>query len=377
MATDKILVGEPRAKKVFFEHKNKLVAAHYVEIETGASDSRESEYFSYVISAKTGEILFKKNLTSHAADFNYRIYADEDGKPWDSPHGNVMPAPEGSDVDAYLTAPYLDAPMVALTHGAISTMDPWLADDATSTMGNNVTAYVDAIAPQGLTNGDYLAETTSSNTFDYKYDDSEAEYSVNNRKAAIVNLFLMNNYLHDDYYDHGFDEAAGNAQALNYDRGGVEGDALNVEVQDNSGFNNANMSTPADGGSPRMQMYLWETTQAVNGVDFGVTATSHASIGMLEDLGFAGFGPDVFEVSGDLVRLVDATDPINDGCEAATNAAELAGKIAIIDRGACNFTQKVKNAQDAGSIAVIVANNRDGDATITMGEVMILSLSQV
>ncbi|ACA88026.1 rhombosortase-dependent M36 family metallopeptidase [Shewanella woodyi] len=367
MATDKILVGEPRAKKVFFEHKNKLVAAHYVEIETGASDSRESEYFSYVISAKTGEILFKKNLTSHAADFNYRIYADEDGKPWDSPHGNVMPAPEGSDVDAYLTAPYLDAPMVALTHGPISTMDPWLADDATSTMGNNVTAYVDAIAPQGLTNGDYLAETTSSNTFDYKYDDSEAEYSVNNRKAAIVNLFLMNNYLHDDYYDHGFDEAAGNAQTLNYDRGGVEGDALNVEVQDNSGFNNANMSTPADGGSPRMQMYLWETTQAVNGVDFGVTATSHASIGMLEDLGFAGFGPDVFEVSGDLVRLVDATDPVNDGCEAATNAAELAGKIAIIDRGACNFTQKVKNAQDAGSIAVIIANNRDGDATITMG----------
>lgn len=366
-STDKMLIGEPRAKKVFFEYKNKLIAAHYVEIETGTVDSLESEYFSYVISVKTGEILFKKNLTSHAADFNYRIYADADGKPWDSPHGNVMPAPAGSDVDAYLTAPYLDASMVSLSHGPISTMDPWLADDATSTMGNNVTAYVDAIAPQGLTNGDYLAETTSSNTFDYQYDDSEAEYSVNNRKAAIVNLFLMNNYLHDDYYDHGFDEASGNAQALNYDRGGEEGDALNVEVQDNSGFNNANMSTPADGGSPRMQMYLWETTQAVNGVDFGVTATSHASIGMLADLGFAGFGPDVFEISGDLVRLVDDTAPINDGCEAATNGAALAGKIAIIDRGACNFTQKVKNAQDVGAIAVIVANNKDGDATITMG----------
>ncbi|RTR40718.1 GlyGly-CTERM sorting domain-containing protein [Shewanella canadensis] len=366
-STNKILVGEPRAKKVFFEHKNKLVAAHYVEIETSAIDSRESEYFSYVISAKTGEILFKKNLTSHADDFNYRVYADANGKPWDSPHGNVMPAPAGSDVDAYLTAPYLDAPLVTLSHGPISTMDPWLADDATSTMGNNVTAYVDAIAPQGLTNGDYLADTTSSNTFDYKYNDSEAEYSVNNRNAAIVNLFLMNNYLHDDYYGHGFDEASGNAQALNYGRGGEEGDAINAEVQDHSGFSNANMSTPADGGSPRMQMYLWETTQAVNGVDFGITATSHTSIGMLADLGFSGFGPDTFEVSGDLVRLIDDTAPVNDGCETTTNGAALAGKIAMIDRGACNFTQKVKNAQDAGAIAVIVANNKDGDATITMG----------
>ncbi|WOT05675.1 rhombosortase-dependent M36 family metallopeptidase [Shewanella youngdeokensis] len=367
LSKNTVLVSEPRAKKVFFEHKNKLIAAHYVEIETGEFDSHESEYFSYVIAAETGEILFKKNLTSHSAEFTYRIYADADGKPWDSPHGNVMPAPEGSDVDAYLTAPYLEAPLVSLSHGPISTMDPWLADDATTTMGNNVTAYVDAIAPQGFSNGDYLAETTSSYTFDYSYDESEAEYSVNNRKAAIVNLFLMNNYLHDDYYAHGFDEAAGNAQALNYDRGGVEGDALNVEVQDYQGFNNANMSTPADGSSPRMQMFLWETTQAVNGVDYGLTATSHGSLGLFENVGFSTFGPDIFDASGDLVRLIDDTDPINDGCEAPTNSADLVGKIAIIDRGVCNFTQKVINAQNAGAVAVVIANNKDGDEVISMG----------
>lgn len=366
-STSKIILGEPRAKKVFFEHKNKLVAAHYVEVESGDFDSRESTFFGYVISAETGEILFSKNLTSHAADFNYRIYADADGKPWDSPHGNVMPAPAGSDSDAYLTADYLDAPLVTLSHGSISTKDAWLADDATTTAGNNVTAYVDAIAPQGFTNGDYMAEVTSANTFDYKYNVAEAEYSVNNRKAAIVNLFHMNNYLHDDYYDHGFDEASGNAQALNYGRGGEEGDALNVEVQDNSGFDNANMSTPADGSSPRMQMFLWETTQAVNGVDFGVTATSHASIGLLANVRFSSFGPDVFSISGNLVRIEDGTDPIRDGCEEATNGAQLAGKIAIIDRGACNFTDKVKNAQDAGAIAVLVANNKDGDDPAPMG----------
>ncbi|MCI2284866.1 rhombosortase-dependent M36 family metallopeptidase [Colwellia sp. MSW7] len=363
----KIILGEPRAKKVFFEHKNELVAAHYVEVETGDFDSRNSEYYGYVVSAKTGEILFKKNLTSHAADFNYRIYADANGKPWDSPHGNVMPAATGSDSEAYLTAAYLDAPLVTLTHGPISTKDAWLADDATTTEGNNVTAYVDAVAPQGFTNGDYVAEVTTANTFDYKYNDAEPEYSVNNRKAAIVNLFLMNNYLHDDYYDHGFDEASGNAQALNYGRGGVEGDALNVEVQDNSGFDNANMSTPADGSSPRMQMYLWETTQAVNGVDYGVTATSHASIGLLEHVQISSFGADIYAISAELVRLEDGTDPTHDGCEEAINIADLVGKIAIIDRGSCNFTDKVKNAQEAGAIAVLVANNKDGDDPAPMG----------
>jgi hypothetical protein len=366
-STDKVLLGEPRAKKVFFEHKNKLVAAHYVEMEVGELDSNDSEYYGYVVSVQTGEVLFKKNLTSHAADFNYRIYADADGKPWDSPHGDVMPAPAGSDVEAYLTADYLDAPLVTLSHGSISKMDAWLADDATSTSGNNVTAYVDAVAPQGFTNGDYMAETTSANTFDYKYDDSEAEYSVNNRKAAIVNLFYMNNYLHDDYYDHGFDEASGNAQALNYGRGGVEGDALNVEVQDNSGFNNANMSTPADGYSPRMQMYLWETTQAENGVDYGITATSHASVGLLSNVQLSNFGADVFDISGDLVRIEDGVAPIRDGCEDAVNGSDLSGKIAIIDRGACNFTLKVKIAQDNGAIAVLVANNKDGDDPAPMG----------
>ncbi len=367
LSESKRIVGEPRAKQVFFEHKNVLVPAHYVEIEISSMDTVESEYFSYIVSTKTGEILFKNNLKSHAEDFNYRVYADEDGKPWDSPHGNVVPAAVGSEEDAYLTAEYLTAPMITQGYGPISTMDPWLADDATTTSGNNVTAYVDTLPPQGLTDGDYMAEITSANTFDYSYDDSLPEYSVNNRKAAIVNLFYLNNYLHDDYYDHGFDEASGNAQTLNYGRGGEEGDSLNVEVQDNSGFNNANMSTPADGSSPRMQMYLYDTTPFINGEDYGVNITSHTDIGFLSTIQVSSFGAENFSVAGDVVRIDDSTDVITDGCEAATNAADLAGKIAIIDRGSCNFTDKVKNAQDAGAIAVLIANNTDDGTPAPMG----------
>ncbi|XQW84811.1 rhombosortase-dependent M36 family metallopeptidase [Thalassotalea piscium] len=361
----KSLLGQPRAKKVFFESKGKLQAAYYVEIETSIEDSVESDYYSYVISADSGKVLFKHNLASHAEDFNYRIYADQETKkPWDGPHGNVIPAVSADTPDA--TA-YLPAPLISLTSGPISTNDAWLADDATTTDGNNVKAYVDAVAPDGFTTGDIIADVTSANTFDYSYDTSLTENSIHNRKAATVNLFYLNNYLHDDFYDHGFDEASGNAQNVNYGRGGVEGDAINAEVQDNSGFSNANMSTPADGASPRMQMYLFDSKDAKNGTDYGVTITSHDDIGLIDITQRSSFGQGQFNVTGDIVRIDDATDTVTDGCEAADNSAELAGKIAIIDRGACAFTDKVKNAQDAGAIAVLIANNTNDGTPAPMG----------
>lgn len=366
-AKTKILLGEPRAKKVFFEHKNTLVPAFYVEIEVGEIDTNNSDYFAYVVSVETETVFYKKNLKNHATDFNYRVYANQNGQPWDSPHGNVVPAPVNSDPQAYSTANYFNAPLVTLSHGAISTMDPWLEDNAQTTSGNNVNAYIDAIAPQGFSNGDFRAEVTSTNTFDYVYDESQADNSTNNRKAAIVNLFFVNNFLHDDFYDHGFDEASGNAQNQNYNRGGLEGDALNVEVQDYSGFDNANMSTPADGFSPRMQMFLWNTDTIKNGLDYGVTVTSHSDIGLLNNVQFASFGAETFDLSGRLVRIEDISEPIRDGCDELVNSEQLTGNIAIVDRGDCNFTVKVKLAQDAGAIAVLVANNRDGNQPSPMG----------
>ena len=58
-------------------------------------------------------------------------------------------------------------------------------------------------------------------------------------------------------YRHGFDEAAGNFQINNFGNGGLGNDPVNAEAQDGSGTDNANFATPADGSSPRMQMYLW------------------------------------------------------------------------------------------------------------------------
>ncbi|WP_133407807.1 rhombosortase-dependent M36 family metallopeptidase [Parashewanella tropica] len=360
------LKGEPRAKKVFFEANGTLIPAHYVEVETNHVDSVDSEYMSFVIDNK-GKVLFKNNLISHASKFNYRAYLDADGKPWDSPHGNVIPAKPDSKPTDFITAKYLDAPLVELAHGPIKTNDPWLAEGATKVFGNNVRSYADVVAPDGFTNGDYTVEVTSANTFDYPYDTDSPEYSRKNREAAIVNLFVVNNYLHDDFYNHGFDEKAGNAQEVNYGRGGEEGDPLLVEVQDSSGFNNANMRTPADGHSPRMQMYLWDKA-AVKGEDYGAYIKDDDKETLIQSVTLSALGPSAYEkVTAKLVRAEDAVETKNDGCTALTNADAIKGNIAIIDRGACNFVLKIEHAQAAGAIAVIVANNKDGDATLRMG----------
>ncbi|MEI8618589.1 M36 family metallopeptidase [Pseudoalteromonas sp. B193] len=261
----------------------------------------------------------------------------------ESPHGDVIPADGPGQVDE---TEILDAPIVSLSYySKLSTMDPWLADDATTTSGNNVFAYADVIAPQDFSEGDFTAETTADFTFDYPYQVDEVANSYANRKAAIVNLFYMNNFLHDFFYDHGFDETSNVAQVSNFGRGGVEGDPIEAQAQDNSGRNNANMSTPADGASPRMQMYLYNSKDATVGVDFGITVTSHDSLGLLASTKESGFGKYQFsDVAAEVVRLddgniVDSTS-INDGCEPAINAAELAGKIAIVDRGSCALRLK-------------------------------------
>jgi uncharacterized repeat protein (TIGR01451 family) len=101
--------------------------------------------------------------------------------------------------------------------------------------------------------------------------------------------------------------------------------------------------------------------------------------------GTAAFGsaPPSGGVSGAVVIGLDPSDaagPLTtDGCSPLTNAAAVAGNIALVDRGTCGFAVKVKNAQDAGAIAAIVANSAAGafgnmggaDPTVIIPSVMV------
>jgi hypothetical protein len=75
-------------------------------------------------------------------------------------------------------------------------------------------------------------------------------------------------------------------------------------------------------------------------------------------LGTASFGPPLASpgVTGDVTLADDGVAPGSDACTAIP-AGSLAGRIALVDRGTCTFVVKAKNAQDAGAVAVIVADN--------------------
>jgi hypothetical protein len=72
-------------------------------------------------------------------------------------------------------------------------------------------------------------------------------------------------------------------------------------------------------------------------------------------------------ISGTLVLVDDAVAPATDACEPIVNGASLAGNIAYIDRGSCNFDSKSLMAQQAGAIAVIIANNVTGGVVFMTG----------
>ncbi|MBL0692030.1 myxosortase-dependent M36 family metallopeptidase [Comamonas sp. JC664] len=356
-----------RVKQVYFPLPTKLVPAYYVELFTGRADSRNSDYFAYVISATDGQLLMRNDLTAHA-EFSYRVWADTTPPytPHDGPHGNVgTPHPVGTP-NGYVS-PYVPSTLITLQNVPFSQNDPWLPDGATVTRGNNVDAYADLVFPDGYNTGDRRPEVTAPGVFDRSIDFG-IQPNANNEQidAATTSLFYLNNWLHDWYYDAGFDEASGNAQASNFGRGGLGNDVLLAQAQDHEGTDNANMRTPADGASPRMQMFLFSGAR-----NSAVTANAPAEVAGDYQGGISTtFGPQTFNVTGNVVAALDEANtngPTDrDGCTALTNAAEVAGNIAVIDRGSCDFTIKVTNAQNAGAIGVIIHDNVAGP-TIDMG----------
>src|SRR5262249_6841309 len=233
----------------------------------------------------------------------------------------------------------------------------WLSGSQTTHNigGNNVHAYLDTDAnnspdPGGtpVTNAKFLdaADLTVTPSTD------------KNRSVAVQNLFYLNNVMHDTLYSHGFDEAAGNFQIDNFGKGGLGNDPVNAEAQDGAGTDNANFATPPDGQSPRMQMFLW-TGKGDHQVVIG--STTYLAQG-------AAFGPplDATGITAQIILANDGAGATSDLCEAMPSGSAT-GKIVLADRGTCTFVVKVKNAQNAGAVGAIIANNRGGDSIITMG----------
>jgi extracellular elastinolytic metalloproteinase len=241
-------------------------------------------------------------------------------------------------------------------NGNVQSPAGWLGAGAQSTAlisGNNVATYLDT---DGNNQPDKGGTPVTSGDFVTAVDFATAPTTDSNQTVAVQNLFYLNNVIHDTLYRHGFTEVAGNFQVDNFGRGGRGSDPVQAEAQDGDGTDNANFSTPPDGRSPRMQMFLFtgngETHEVV--VNSPVAAKYNAAT--------ASFGEQLTKtgVTGNAVVAEPA-----DGCTTISSA--VAGQIAVIDRGTCEFGLKALNAQKAKARAVIIANNQGGTTVIPMG----------
>jgi hypothetical protein len=101
-------------------------------------------------------------------------------------------------------------------------------------------------------------------------------------------------------------------------------------------------------------LVLFATVASADPADRGYQAQSNAIKGKF--LAGAGlFGQSIDDARGH--KIMGEVVYLGRGCKKDTYAADPAGKVAMVDRGTCPFTEKVAKAEAAGAIAVIVVNN--------------------
>jgi len=276
--TQSPVLGEPaRVRPVWFHLLDRLVPAWHVELIIAVQGRTDAIGYGQVV-GPDGAILFRKNLVDEGGGFTYSVYADQDWPhaPFDGPRGNDG-SPHPTGIPDEFVPDFVRQNEITLTHGPISTGDLWLDPTAIVTAGNNVDAYTDRFGDDGYDGdlGDLRGSMTQQGHFGWLFDPMAEPTTDTLGRVAAINLFFLSNWLHDYFYDLGFDEVAGNAQRSNYGRGGIEDDVLRAEAQDQSGFNNASMLTPADGGHPRMQMYLYTGTDPFTDGSLDNTIAAH------------------------------------------------------------------------------------------------------
>jgi hypothetical protein len=108
---------------------------------------------------------------------------------------------------------------------------------------------------------------------------------------------------------------------------------------------------------------------------------SPASVRGAYEVATAQFGAPLSQagVGGRLLIADDGTATPRAGCQPFVNQSAMSGRIAVVDRGACNFNVKAMHAQNAGAFGLVIINNAPGppqpiggtDASIVIPVVMI------
>ncbi len=326
------------------------------------------DYWNVRIDAQSGEVLEKNNWTRHCAFPNHQHgsgcgYLGKQESTPVAPTNNQAPAiMEGESYNVFAIP--LESPAegnrTLVENPADLTASPFgwhdvdgiEGADFTITRGNNVHAYAD---PDNINSSD---DTEPDGGDILQFDspfDAELE-PLGNKDAAVTQLFYMNNVMHDFTYRYGFDEAAGNFQQNNYNNQGRDRDYVQAEALDNlngGDADNATFSAPSDGSNGSMSMFVWNRGGSrVLNIDL-----PEGIAGGLE-VSRASFGGEIdsIPITGKVANVDDGSFTPLLGCSEYENPEEIAGKIALIDRGSCFFVEKARFAQQAGAIAAIVCN---------------------
>src|SRR5262249_43995018 len=174
-------------------------------------------------------------MTPSSARLAYRIFLEVDSKSW---YELLIDANDGTLLFRHNLYVFFgqgrvwtESPVKGM-RSLIPFPDGWLAPDGTVTTGNNVDAYLDANGndqPDATTDPNMKDGRAYSATqsFDFDFGDGTVQLDPRLfRPAAVTNLFYFINIAHDYFYSLGFNEAAGNFQTSNFDRGGVGNDAV-------------------------------------------------------------------------------------------------------------------------------------------------------
>lgn len=227
-----------QARLVFFPMAGSVRLAWRVEIEPNGFP----QAYEILVDAGTGEILYRRNLYQYADGVARILQSDatqaiDNRRPDEHPAGTAQPGspdgcpPAGDFLVRGLTQPFRDSSTVLFGGGLLA--------------GNNSQAFRRSTGVEGV-------RGTDDGVGDWHFD-----FPFNSADSAETQAFFTLNFLHDFFYDLGFDEAAGNFQIENFGRGGVSGDSVNANVRA-VGRNNANFATPPEGQKPTLNLFLWD-----------------------------------------------------------------------------------------------------------------------
>jgi len=213
--------------------------------------------------------------------------------------------------------------------------------DTPATVGGvTIPAGVSGVAPRALL-GNY-------NVFPGDVTNARSEDILNALEAA---------------YQDGFDVAN---MSLGGGSHGIQ-DLLTIAVDN---LDQANMVVAVAAGNSGPGNFTVESPgMAARALTAGASTVGHfvATPIMVGSVNAAGVAGDFATVTSNLTAPlgvvteapINAATGLSTACGPLTTA--LTGRIALISRGVCSFSTKIRNAQNAGAVAVLVANNVAGD----------------